>query len=153
MEVVIKKTNEAAKAYGIAKKLPHFFNKEGLKSIKRDTKKHVLFGAYVDNQMVGFVTYKELNSEAVEISWTAVAPGYQGKGVGSKLILESLQQLNKNYKACEVKTLSETDPDAGYKKTREFYKRLGFIPLETIYPYPGWGKENPCQIFVKFFVR
>lgn len=29
------------------------------------------------------------------------------------------------------------------------YKKLGFIPLETISPYKDWGKDNPCQIFVK----
>ena len=48
-----------------------------------------------------------------------------------------------------MKILSEIDPDSQFAKTRNFYKKLGFIPLETISPYPGWGKENPCQIFVK----
>lgn len=40
--------------------------------------------------------------------------------------------------------------DPGYAKTRNFYKKLGFTSLEIIHPYPGWGDDNPCQIFVKF---
>ena len=74
----------------------------------------MLFGAYVNDQIVGFVTYKHLNPS----------------------------QLDGNYKVCEVKTLSDIDPDPGYKKTREFYKQLDFIPLETIRPYPGWGSSG-----------
>jgi ribosomal protein S18 acetylase RimI-like enzyme len=150
MDIVIKKSDEAEKAYGIAQKLPDYFNEKGLKSIKEDVKTQFLYGAYKNGEMVGFITYKELNPEAIEITWTAVLPDTQGEGVGSKLVLESLQQLGDNYKVCEVKTLSDTHPDTGYKRTREFYKRLGFIPLETIYSYPGWDEKNPCQIFVKF---
>lgn len=47
---------------------------------------------------------------------------------------------------CYVKTLAETVEDTGYKKTREFYKKLGFNTLEIIDPYPGWSAGNPCQI-------
>jgi hypothetical protein len=57
--------------------------------------------------------------------------------------------LGGNYKICEVKTLADTHQDPGYSKTRNFYKKLGFVPLEIIHPYPGWGEDNPCQIFVK----
>ena len=85
----------------------------------------------------------------IRISWIAVRPTFQGKSVGTKLILEGLNLLPKKYKLCEVKTLSEIDSDPGYAKTREFYKHLGFIPLETISPYPDWGDDNPCQIFIK----
>ena len=60
---------------------------------------------------------------------------------------ESLKQIDKKYKICEVKTLSEISQDKGYELTRNFYKQLGFISLGTIDPYPGW--KDPCQIFIK----
>lgn len=150
MNILIKKTNNSDKAYDIASKLTDYFNEEGLRSIKEDVQNHILFGAYDNKEMIGFITYKEINPEAVEITWTAIVPEYQGKGIGSQLISESLKNLSTKYKVCEVKTLSEDHPDEGYAKTRNFYKKVGFIPLETISPYPGWGEDNPCQIFVKF---
>ncbi len=149
MYIVIRKTNDSDKAFEIAKKLPDFFNTGGLKSIEQDTKNHLLFGAYSDNEMFGFATYKEINSDTVEMSWLGILPEAQGKGIGKKLVEESLKELAVKYKVCEVKTLSETDPYEPYKKTRTFFKNINFIPIETIFPYPNWG-DNPCQIFVRF---
>lgn len=151
MDITIKQIQDSDSAYKIATALPAFFDEKGLNAIKKDTKEQILYGAYVDNKMVGFVTYKAINPEAIEITWTAVHPTYQNKGIGSKLIRNSLEEIAKQgYKVCEVKTVSEIDDDPGYANTRKFYKSLGFIPLETIHPYPGWGEKNPCQIFVKF---
>ena len=150
MKISIKRSRDNTAAYEIAKKLPGFFDEGGLKSIEEDTKKHVLFGAYDEDKMVGFCTYKEINSDTVEMSWLGVLPERQGSGIGRRLVEESLKELSSKYKVCEVKTLSETDPYEPYKQTRAFYKNLNFIPIETINPYPGWG-DNPCQIFVRFF--
>lgn len=149
MEITIKRSTDTEEAFGIAKSLPEYFSEEGLKSIKDDVAKHILFGAYLRNAMVAFATYKELNSEAIEMTWIAVKKEYQDKGIGKKLIKESLKQIGESYKICQTKTLSEIHPDKGYERTRNFYKRLGFVPLETIQPYPGWSKDDPCQIFVK----
>lgn len=149
MNIEIKKTTESQKAYEIAKSLPEYFDEGGLKSIEQDTQNHMLFGAYLDNEMIGFATYKEINNETVEMSWLGVSPQYQGKNYGKTLVEKSLEELAKKYKVCEVKTLSDSDSYEPYKKTRAFYKNIGFIAIETISPYPGWG-DNPCQIFVKF---
>ncbi|MBI2048233.1 MAG: GNAT family N-acetyltransferase [Candidatus Liptonbacteria bacterium] len=149
MNIEIKQTTESSKAYEIAKSLPEYFDESGLKSIEQDTKNNMLFGAYRDNEMIGFVAYKEINNEAIEMSWLGVLPQYQGKNYGKILVEKSLAELSQKYKVCEVKTLSNSDDYEPYKKTRAFYKSLGFIPIETISPYPGWG-NNPCQIFVMF---
>jgi len=150
MDIGVKKTDQKQQAYEIAKTLTNSFDENGLKNMREDLNNHTLFGAYMEGKMVGFVTYKELNPDTIEISWLAVLHDYQGKGIGSRLVLESLKQVGKSHKACEVKALSEIHPDEGYRRTREFYKKLGFIALETIDPYPGWSKGSPCQIFVKF---
>ncbi len=150
MDIVIRSTDEKDKAFEIAKKLPNSFDENGLNLMKKDLENHLLYGAYTGGEMIGFVSYKELNPEAVEISWMAVLPDYQSKGVGTRMFSESLKDFGEKYKVCEVKTLSETRPDPGYEKTRKFYRKLGFILLETIHPYPGWSEDSPCQIFVKF---
>lgn len=79
-----------------------------------------------------------------------IDPDYQNQGVGTKLVIETLKLLSKAYSLCKVKTLAETKPDKGYARTRAFYKNLGFIPIEIVDPYPGWDKDSPCQIFVKW---
>jgi ribosomal protein S18 acetylase RimI-like enzyme len=149
MDIQIRKTEDSFSAYEIAKQLPDFFDARGLEQIKTDTQSHELFGAFDENKMLGFVVYKEINPETIEMAWIGVSPDAQTKGVGTKLVEESLGKFSSKYKVCEVKTLSEIDSYGPYKKTREFYKKLNFIPIETISPYPGWG-DNPCQIFVRF---
>lgn len=149
MSIEVRKTCEFQKAYDIAKSLPEYFDKGGLASIEQDTQNHMLFGAYLEGEMIGFATYKEINDEVVEMSWLGILPQHQGKGYGIILVENSLNELSEKYKICEVKTLSDTDGYEPYKKTRAFYKKMGFSPLETISPYPGWG-DNPCQILVKF---
>ncbi len=46
-----------------------------------------------------------------------------------------------------MKTLGESHPDENYKKTREFYKAVGFYPLEEFTEI--WGKENPYLLMAK----
>ena len=149
MNININKISDYRSALDIARRNPHFFNSNGLKTMEEDFKSGILFGAFDDQKIIGFICFKELNNQAVELAWIAVDPGYQGEGIGTRLVNECLKLLPKKYLVCEVKTLSEIDPDPEYAKTREFYKKLGFIPLETISPYKDWGTENPCQIFVK----
>ena len=131
-------------------KVLNYLKSRGLKEETiKDFKVGFLFGAYDNKNLLGFVCFKELNSQATELAWMAVEPEYKNKGFGTILVNEGLKLLPNKYLVCEVKTLSEIDPDKEYAKTRNFYKKLGFIPLETIDPYPAWGVDNPCQIFVK----
>ncbi len=149
MNIQINKTPDYKVALDIARKNDHFFNSNGLKTMEEDFKTGLLYGAYDNQNMVGFICFKELNNQVIELAWLAIEPEYQGKGVGTVLVNEGLKLLPNKYSICETKTLSEVDPDPEYAKTRSFYKKLEFIPLETVNPYKDWGKDNPCQIFVK----
>ena len=148
MDTIVKKTNNSESAYQVALKLTDYFDGNGLKSIKEQTKSHLLYGIYLNNQMVGFVTYHPINSATIEMTWLGVLPEHQGKGYGEKLVSESLKDFAHEYQKCEVKTLAETDDYAPYQKTRAFYKSIGFTSREIIQNYPGWH-NNPCQIFEK----
>lgn len=149
MNILINQTSDHEAALDIARKNSHFFNSGGLQTMEQDFKTSPLFGAYDGEVMLGFVCFKEINDKAVELSWMAVEPKHQGRGIGTLMVNEGLKLLDKNYPICEMKTLSEIDPDPEFAKTRAFYRKLGFIPLETICPYKDWGEDNPCQIFVK----
>jgi ribosomal protein S18 acetylase RimI-like enzyme len=150
VDVEIRRTSDTEQAYAIAASLPLSFTPSGLELLKESLQSEALFGAYADGELAGFATYRELNPDALELTWLAVAPGRQDAGIGERLVVESLAQIGAGYRACEVKTLAPTNPDPGYAATRRFYHRLGFIALEIVDPYPGWDPGNPCLIMVKF---
>lgn len=150
MKIEIKKTDEFEKALEIAKSLPDFFNEQGLDMIKNEIPTHSVWGAYNGDRLVGCVSYKKLNDFSIDMTWLFVVPEFHGKNIGTQLVLQSLEKEKGDFKVCQVKTLAETVEDEGYARTRKFYQKVGFVPIQIIHPYPGWGEENPCQIMVKF---
>jgi len=134
-------------AISLVKSLPAFFTKIGIDSLTKDLETHVLFGAFMGKRLVGFISLRKADIGSLEISWLAVGKKFQGLGIGSKLVRESLKKFTKDgFKICYVKTLAKTVKDEGYTQTRMFYKKLGFYTLEIINPYPSWIEGNPCQI-------
>jgi hypothetical protein len=47
-----------------------------------------------------------------------------------------------------VKTLDESAEYEPYNKTRAFYQKMGFIPLEVFTTF--WNEENPCLFMAKY---
>lgn len=149
-DIEIRRTNDTGSCLRIATALPDYFNATGLDHMRSDLSTGTLFGAYRATDLIGFALYQELNPEAVELAWLAVQREQWSRGVGTYLVRESLALLPSRYRACQVKTLAATVPSPGYARTRRFYRKLGFIPLEIIDPYPGWDPGNPCQLMVTF---
>lgn len=136
------------KALAIAKGLPDFFDENGILTITKDLESHELWGAFVQEDLAGFITLRKADRGSLEISWLAVKKDLQGLGIGSRLVKGTLNKFaEQGFTVCYVKTLAETAEDEGYAKTRVFYKTLGFYTLEIIDPYPGWSEGNPCQVF------
>ncbi len=134
----------------IAKSLPQYFNERGIEMITEDLKKHLLYVAVDLGTVVGFMTILRKSQQVAEISWIAVKPGYQHQGIGSALIDHVVDDLrSEGVKLLMVKTLSEDVEYPPYEITRRFYRKKGFIRLETIEPYPEWEPGNPCAIYVK----
>jgi ribosomal protein S18 acetylase RimI-like enzyme len=147
--IAIERVSDNAAALAIARSLPGSFTPGGIERMRAALDEETVYGARVEGELAGFASYKALNDAAIELTWLVVSPRFQGQGVGTRLVTESLRAVGASCKLCEVKTLAETHPDAGYARTRAFYRRLGFISVEIIDPYPGWEPGNPCQIFVK----
>ena len=101
-----------------------------------------------DDDVVGFLTIKKHFSETAEIHCMGILPQYHRKGIGKLLIKELENNLkNDGFKMLQVKTISEESACKFYARTREFYKSVGFIPLEV---FPKlWDESNPCLQLVK----
>ncbi len=106
------------------------------------------YAAYSLDKPVGFISIRTINIYTSEIYVTAVLKEYQHRGIGKKLLETAQEELiNSNVRFLMVKTLGDSHPDEYYMKTREFYYRMGFYPLEELKEI--WGEECPCLIMVK----
>lgn len=147
--ITISPTSDSKSCLSIIRANDHYFGGAEPIQQRKSIEEGIKYGAFIDNHMVGCIVFKKLNDEVFEIIWLAVLPEFQGQGIGSELLIQSIKFLPSTCKTIEVKTLAEIDPDPGYARTRKFYQRHGFVSQQIIDPYPEWGNDNPCQIFVK----
>jgi GNAT superfamily N-acetyltransferase len=85
--------------------------------------------------------------KSAEIYLMAVDSAMHRRGAGRALV-EALEAglTADGVELLQVKTLGPSHADAGYAKTRAFYRGMGFAPLEEIHDlWPG----NPCLLMVK----
>lgn len=133
----------------ILRKLPDWFGIEGAIIEYVDKVKDTIFYVALDNNKpVGFLSLKFNNEYTCEIYVMGIIKEYHNRGIGRDLVERAISYLTKNnYKFLMVKTLGQSHPDKNYKGTREFYRKLGFYPLEEIKEI--WGEHNPCLLMVK----
>jgi GNAT superfamily N-acetyltransferase len=88
---------------------------------------------------------------SAEIYLMAVDPAWHRRGAGRALVaaLEA-DLIPQGVEFLQVKTQGPTRPDAGYRKTRQFYADVGFLPLEEIH---GLWPGIPCLIMIKSLQR
>lgn len=152
MEIITGSKINIEECVSIAKSLPEYFTEKALISIKSDLTQYGFFIAIDIGKVFGFLIFKIKSTEVAELCWLAVSPDRQRNGIGTLLVEKVARHLkNKGIKILNVKTLAKeiihtNDP---YELTRGFYKKLGFIHIETIEQYPGWDDGNPCAIYAK----
>jgi GNAT superfamily N-acetyltransferase len=101
-----------------------------------------------EDDVIGFITIKKHFPESADIHCMGILPKYHRKGIG-KLLIKELENYLKDegVKILQVKTVS-ADRDCGaYAKTRDFYRAVGFFPLEVFSNW--WDDANPCLLLVK----
>lgn len=104
--------------------------------------------AYHGELAVGFLTLAEHSVWAAEIYVMGVLPDAHRRGVGRALVETAEADLReRGFEYLQVKTLADTHPDEGYRKTRAFYRALGFRDVEVFTEL--WGASNPCLQLIK----
>ena len=100
-----------------------------------------------DGSVVGVTLVDRHFPHVVELHLVVVDRSAHGRGVGTAMVsaIES-DATDRGVRLMEVKTLGASHPDAGYARTRHFYVRCGFLPLEET---DLWGEGTPCLIMVK----
>jgi len=104
--------------------------------------------ALIDSKVVGAISVKKHFDESYEIYVMGIVKEFHRIGLGSRLIrLVEDYCIEKGGKFLQVKTLDYSRKCEYYNRTREFYLKQGFVPLET---FPElWDKANPCLLLIK----
>lgn len=125
----------------VAKSLPQFFTQKAVEFISADFHSQKGFVYRLNDKVVGFIMYFS-NQGIAEIGWMGVKPEFQGKKIGTELLMYLKSELIKNKcSSLIVKTLDESVDYKPYEQTRAFYMKNGFIKSHVI-QHP----ENPeCE--------
>jgi len=153
MDIKFKKIVSSDEKIRICRKvledLPMWFGiPESTNKYCEKVKEYEFIVIYNADEKIGFASIRE-NSEFVsELYVLGIMKKYHRKGIG-KLLMEFLYKKLRERKTqyLEVKTLDESRESEEYKRTRLFYKKMGFIPFDVL--ENEWGKENPCLIMLK----
>ncbi len=133
----------------ILRGLPRWFGIESaIIDYVNDVKKMETWVALEDIKYIGFASINKHFSKSAEIHVMGIYNEYHGKGIGHQLIKTIETELQSlGFKYLTVKTLSESRPNKEYAQTRNFYLKVGFLPLEEFKTL--WGETNPCLLLVK----
>lgn len=133
----------------ILRALPEWF---GIESAILDYRAQLasqhMWVARIGAHPIGFIALKDHNEFTSEISVMGLYQEFHRLGIGRRLLLVAegfLKEQQKTY--LTVKTLGSSHPCSYYQKTRDFYRRNRFLPLEELKTL--WGEENPCLFLVK----
>lgn len=129
--------------------LPNWFNPpEDIKRKSIEHRKMPFFAVYEGAKVIGFVALKIHNKFTVEIYNLGVLEDYHRRGIGSQLLMTVENFCKENeYHFITVKTLDASVEYEPYDRTRAFYLKNGFYPLEVFPLY--WNEENPCLFLAK----
>ncbi len=133
----------------VLRSLPQWFGIESaIVEYVNDVKNMDTWIAEIDNAAVGFLSLKKHNAHTAEIHVMGIKKPYHKMKIGTHLIKIAEEELAKDgYSYLSVKTLSESRVDENYEKTRKFYLKIGFLPVEEFKTL--WGEDNPCLFLIK----
>lgn len=107
------------------------------------------FAAFEGVKAIGFVALKIHNRYTADIYNLGVLEEYHRQGIGHDLVLATEKHCKSNgYLFLTVKTLDESAIYEPYIRTRAFYRKNGFIPLEVFTTV--WDEKNPCLFLAKY---
>lgn len=150
MKIIKGKEKHIQECLAIATELHDYFTKNAIAAMKKDMRKHLFYVVVHAGKVHGFATIFAKSKGVAEISWMAIKKECERLGFGTALMNHIVSVLkSKKIRLLEVKTLSENVKYPPYQTTHEFYKKMGFILVETIDPYPAWDAGNPCAMYIK----
>lgn len=131
----------------ILRALPDWFGiEEAILEYTRDAARMPTYLARWDGQVVGTALVRRHFPESAEIHLIAVDPAWHRRGVGRALLAAAEQDLAADgVVLLQVKTVGPSHHDTAYARTREFYRAVGYLPLEEL----PQGPDDPCPFLIQ----
>jgi GNAT superfamily N-acetyltransferase len=140
---------DAAAAVAIVRGLPDYFTADVPAKVERDATSHEAWVITRSGTVTGFAVAARKSAGGAEILWFAVDAGWRGRGHGTRLLGQVLDQLAASgISVVAAKTLDRSSGYRPYEATRAFWERNGFVHVDTIDPLPDWPPGNPAAIYV-----
>lgn len=99
-----------------------------------------LFAIIADGHLAGLATLWTFDRFAY-IEHLAVHPDFRGKGIGSDAVREIIEKVDPLPVVVEIEPPVSSDPVT--EKRAEFYRRLGFVTVDSSYVQPPYGAGLP----------
>lgn len=133
----------------ILRTLPEWFGiEEAIQNYILGVRNQTFYALLYKNEIIGFTSIVRHNPYTAEVYVMAILREYHRRNLGTQLVKQVAEKLKQeSFKFLMVKTLGKSHPDVHYAKTRCFYEKVGFYPLEEIKEI--WGEQNPCLIMIK----
>ena len=150
--MTIKKITSSEEKNTICKEivdnLPDWFDEQGRREYVAGVSDTDVWASYDDGKLAGFISIKKNNESTSEIYVFGVLKEYQRGGFGSKLLESACHDIAAStIKLLAVKTLDSSADYEFYDRTRNFYLKQGFLPVDVYKKI--WNEENPCLVMVK----
>lgn len=130
-------------------KLPEWFSPpESLPHKAQEHRDMHFFAAFSEEECIGFLALKIHNAYTAEIHTLGLLKPYHRMGTGHSL-LHAAEAVCKErgLRFLTVKTLDASADYKPYERSRAFYRKAGFLPLEVLPTY--WDEDNPCLYLLK----
>jgi GNAT superfamily N-acetyltransferase/NTP pyrophosphatase (non-canonical NTP hydrolase) len=117
--------------------LPDYFGlPEANEHYAAGVRTRINFAVYEGDVQVSLLSIDFTYPSNCNIYWMAVAPEFQGKGIGRRLVQAACAYgTAQGARTLTVETLAPSEADANYLKTYKFYEECGFEPLFNLKPH------------------
>ena len=129
--------------------LPAWFGPREIHCVYFDAvEERPVFAASVNGEDVAIMALTRTSDAAVDIHLIAVTPAHHHQGIGRALVARATSFAQDAGAAfLTVKTLGPSHSSPEYDRTRGFYRRMGFAPLEEFADF--WGGGVPMLLMCK----
>ena len=147
---IFNKDEKAAICLKILHALPDWFAvEESVQDYAEQVRDQLFFAACADESPVGFLSVKFHNAYTAEICVMGVLESCHRQGAGMALVEAAETRCRaRGVQFLTVKTLDSSACYEPYDRTRSFYRKAGFLPLEVFTTL--WDEDNPCLFMAKF---